>query len=254
MLTSINAEPSVLLLGGNTCICISITTAEEEGGAYHKVILNFRMSSLLVSKAIGTLIILGSIIVKIPQILSVYEAKSVAGLSEASLYLDVPLVLSFCVYNYSIGTELVQYGEYISLLFQNIILVGMTFVYSKEKKTLFDVMLSIFGFVMCVFICFTIPPNMLNGVQFTLMLATRFPQLYKNYIDKSTGTLSIITTGLNFLGGLGRVITTINVTEENVQIDTGILFLNLLGVFITFLIIIQIIVYKPDKKAMKKSE
>jgi mannose-P-dolichol utilization defect protein 1 len=41
-----------------------------------------------------------------------------------------------------------------------------------------------------------------------LMLVARLPQIYKNFKDKSTGQLSLITYGVNTVGCVARIFTT----------------------------------------------
>jgi len=42
-----------------------------------------------------------------------------------------------------------------------------------------------------------------------MLLFSRLPQIYKNYTDKSTGQLSLITTLLTSAGSLIRIFTTV---------------------------------------------
>lgn len=54
----------------------------------------------LISKVLGYAIMLGAVGLKLPQILSIVKSGSADGLSAISLYLDVPLIMTHCIYNY----------------------------------------------------------------------------------------------------------------------------------------------------------
>jgi uncharacterized protein with PQ loop repeat len=91
-------------------------------------------------------ILAGSVLLKLPQILSIYNSKDVEGLVPSSFYSEVvsmcclcwmstvqtnlsllifsqPLVTTNIVYNYLQGNPFSSYGENVFILVQNLILV-----------------------------------------------------------------------------------------------------------------------------------
>ena len=54
----------------------------------------------LISMVLGYAIMLGAVGLKLPQILSIVKNGSADGLSAISLYLDVALIMTHCIYNY----------------------------------------------------------------------------------------------------------------------------------------------------------
>jgi mannose-P-dolichol utilization defect protein 1 len=51
--------------------------------------------------------------------------------------------------------------------------------------------------------------NVLYDFNNILLLASRVPQIYQNYSNKSTGQLSIVTYALNLAGASARIFTTL---------------------------------------------
>ena len=77
------------------------------------------------------------------------------------------------------------------------------------------------GFIVLAYICFMLPNEKIPGYEITyqgllpltntpILLGSRLPQIYKNYVDNSTGQLSLISTLLTCAGSMVRVFTTIN--------------------------------------------
>lgn len=75
-----------------------------------------------ISKALSLGIIVGSGILKVPQIIAILRSGTVKGLSPASFYLETLSYLATIVYNVIHEKPFMTYGEAIIIFIQNIIL------------------------------------------------------------------------------------------------------------------------------------
>mmetsp|Transcript_2086 Transcript_2086/g.3269 ORF Transcript_2086/g.3269 Transcript_2086/m.3269 type:complete len:215 (-) Transcript_2086:41-685(-) len=172
--------------------------------------------SVILSKVLGWIIILGAVGLKVPQIIAILKAKSVEGLIPSMFYLEV------IVYTISVGYQMTvvhapfnAYGDLFALLIQDFIILGLIFYYTKEK-------LHVIAGLVIGYICFASAmfggvddivgfPVMEQLMRFCILLSiwSRVVQIVPNYQNKSTGTLSFVTFFLNTAGAAVRVFTTI---------------------------------------------
>jgi uncharacterized protein with PQ loop repeat len=80
---------------------------------------------------------------------------------------------------------------------------------------------------------------------------SRIPQIYSNFSNQSTGSLSLITLLLQFFGGAARVFTTL-VNKKNYS--PAVFYGFLISVILSFVIICQIFWYKDRQTATAKQE
>ncbi|XP_073525408.1 uncharacterized protein [Phyllobates terribilis] len=88
----------------------------------------------LISKLLGYTLVAASTTVKLPQILKILKHKSARGLSPVSFELEVigyTIGLSYCLHK---GLPFSTYGEYVIILTQALILVSITYYYSRPVK------------------------------------------------------------------------------------------------------------------------
>ena len=69
-----------------------------------------------------------------------------------------------------------------------------------------------------------------------LLAASRLPQIWQNYMQKSTGQLSFISLFLSFGGGLARIFTTIH----EIGWDMALLSTYLVGAVTTGILLLQV--------------
>ena len=182
--------------------------------------------SYLISKTLGVLILAGSVLLKLPQIINIYGTKDVEGLSPISFYTEVPLVITNVVYNVLQGNPFSSYGENVFILVQNLILVFMLWTYMNQKsKPSVVTMIGILAFFATVaFGGLQLPPSLWSILPLSnlpLVLISRIPQIIQNFKQRSTGQLSGITTFLTFAGSLARVFTTIQEVGWDFSLLTG---------------------------------
>ncbi|TIB76280.1 mannose-P-dolichol utilization defect 1 protein [Wallemia mellicola] len=141
----------------------------------------FGLELAMISNLLGIGIVVGSSLIKIPQLYTIYT-KSSRGLSLSAFTLETIAYFVNYVYGYVHAYPFTTYGENLTLTFQNIIIVG--FILKKFVDITFTL---------------SIP----------LSLASKLPQIFSNYRNKSTGSLSPITTFAQFAGCCVRVLTSI---------------------------------------------
>ena len=86
-----------------------------------------------ISKGLGYGIVVGSAIMKLPQILKIVMNRDVTGLNAMSFYMECAAFLPSIVYNFLKGYPISTYGENVIILFQNFLLVGLYWLYPPSS-------------------------------------------------------------------------------------------------------------------------
>lgn len=89
-----------------------------------------------ISKALGYGIVIGSGIMKLPQILKIIFSRDVTGLNAMSFYMECVAFLPSIIYNYLKGYPISTYGENVIILFQNMLLVVLYWMYSLHRTVI----------------------------------------------------------------------------------------------------------------------
>jgi len=210
--------------------------------------------SLLVSKLLGAAIILGSLIVKVPQIIKIINAKSVAGISMLSVVLEMVCYLFTLSYCSRQGLPFTAYGETVFISVQNVVIFMLLFVYGGGLSAL--TFLSIGAYLSILYVFIANPGNLvpftviaaLQATNIPIIIASRIPQIWTNFRTKSTGQLALITWLLNFAGSAARIFTTMKEAPG----DTLLLAGYVIGVALNGAILLQIIMW-GDGKAVETS-
>jgi len=184
-------------------------------------LLSMPCFSQLFTKVLGVAIICGSMLNKVPIMVNMMNSQSAAGISRNSLYGEVMVYANAALYGHLLGHPFTAFGENVSLLLQNVILIIMTWnflsktanpVPSQEK------ILVTIGFLLY----FVGVLNFLSANYFYLLVSSSWPvmlyargsQVFETYMFKSTGNLSIVTTSMNLIGSLIRILTTLKETGD----------------------------------------
>jgi len=209
-----------------------------------KIFFDQKCLALLVSKLLGYAILLGSLVVKFPQILKIFGAKSATGISLPSVLLELVMYLIGWSYSFRKGFAFNTYGESAFMSIQNIIIVTLIFMFNKGLSIQYFLILAVY-FVGTYAFLFNpmnfIPIEMIISLQqFTIpiLIASRIPQIISNFKSKSTGQLAFITWFMNFIGSAARVFTTTQETQ-----DSTLLASFLIAVLLNGIIMSQILVY-----------
>lgn len=224
-----------LVLVGVTSAQVEVEAAKKDDGLIFGVIspqcldlymdkydfTNIECFKLVVSKLLGYGIILGSMILKLPQILKIVNAKDVTGLNPTAFYMEVLVFTSSSVYNLLQNYPISAWGENVVILVQNIFLVVLLWQYSVPR-VLFSTKLYLIAFFGAItFIMFTLPQELqwiLVSAGIPMSILARIPQIITNFREGQTGQLALITLVLNFGGSVARTFTTLQETGDMYQL------------------------------------
>lgn len=193
------------------------------------------------SRAIGLAIVVLAGIIKVPQILAIINAKSAEGISSTTMLLETFGYIYNLAAHFRMSYPVTTYGDFAVLILQNCAIVYLVYYYSGQASRGASTVLA-FAALLAVMCSTAFPLNVLRALTLgnvALSIASRVPQITRNFRNKSTGTLSAVTCWGVFLGSLARVFTTLqDVDSTNILI--GYLCSSTLNGIIAF----QVIVYR----------
>lgn len=204
------------------------------------------------SKVLGIGIIAGSLLVKIPQILKIFNAKSGEGISVLSTTLDLCAITIATSYGFVNRFPFSSWGDGAFLAIQTAAIAYLILYYAQQKtKALIYI---ICYAILCYILMGGLTPVKvlwyLQGGNIPLLLVGKLTQAYANYKNKSTGQLSAVTLIMLFSGSTARIFTSIQETGDNMLIITYIA-----STFANGVILSQLLYYwDSDKKKVKKSK
>ncbi|KAI8620206.1 hypothetical protein BC830DRAFT_596932 [Chytriomyces sp. MP71] len=175
--------------------------------------------SLLVSKGVGLGIVVGSSIVKLPQIAKIHAAGSARGISLTAYVLETLAYVITLSYNIRRDNPFSTYGEVAFITLQNVVILMMLAFYAKKYLSL--VVVTAF-FAATAFLLNSpdiLPDSLLVSLQWGAIIvstASKFPQIYTNFVNGDTGALSFVTTFLQFVGAAARIFTTLREVKDQV--------------------------------------
>ena len=208
----------------------------------------------LISKGLSIGIVLFSFTSKLPQILNMYKSKEMKGLSYLSIYLDVFSFLCSALYPFHMGYSFFTYGESVIILIENLFIFFLAWSYDINQSS--DRQNMSFSLIICIFlfICYKGVLDekcwkLVGSASTVLSVGSRITQIMKSCKEKSTGPLSTFTFGLNMLGNLARIFTTMKETKDFIMAGGFII-----SFFLNLIIFLQIIYYNRPIKNEKKDE
>lgn len=195
---------------------------------------------LAISKCLGLGIVVGGSIVKIPQIVTIVRHRSAKGLSLTSFLLETVAYQIVLVYNLRLHNPFSTFGEVLFMTLQNIIICLLIAYYHMQAKHI----MSFFCLFSLLFVLLVAVPNwlmaLLYAAQIPIGLASKIPQIRSNYLNQSTGQLSIFACLNYFIGTTARAFTTFTELDDTVML-TG----NLLASFLNAILVFQLFIYWP---------
>jgi len=181
---------------------------------------------IAISKGLGYAIILGAVVVKVPQIMKMLKAKSGAGVSIASLFFEMTAITFTMAYSVHKNFPFSSWGETFFMCIQDIIITLLTFIYggSTLKALLFAPIYIGINYALCTpaITPFAIIVK-LQEFNLVVLLLSRFIQIWANFSSGHTGQLSVISQSLIAFGSLARVFTTIQETGDMLMTSQFIL-------------------------------
>ncbi|CAG9329898.1 unnamed protein product [Blepharisma stoltei] len=210
---------------------------------------------LLFSKLLGYGMVSASLMLKFPQILKIVRAKSIAGLSLTSFYVETLGFSLIAAYNIHNKQPFSTYGENVTLTAQCCLQVLCYWYFGNinTKHKISVLFFFVFAWILPLFSeilpqsLWIIAPN----INLCMNFIVKGSQILTNWRNGSTGQLSFITNFMNFGGTSARIFTTF--TELK---DPFLLFNYSFGTFLNAVIVFQLVYYwnvsieeKKEKKA-----
>lgn len=213
----------------------------------HQIIADFNVFNIekqclktIISKSLGYGIILGSTLVKMPQVIKIMNAKSGAGISIIGVLLEL-MAMSFTA-AYSLGNAFPfsSWGESLFLMIVTalIAILILYYEYNNFSSLLFIIIYVAFGYLLMSGLTPLTILWSLQAINLPLVIFGKLIQSFTNYKNGHTGQLSAITSWLLFLGALVRIFTSIQETGDPLVI------LNFsCATFANFVIVAQVMYY-----------
>ncbi|MBN3318576.1 MPU1 protein, partial [Atractosteus spatula] len=171
------------------------------------------------SKGLGIGIILGSVMVKLPQIIKLYRAKSGEGLSFNSILLEMLAITGTMAYSIANNFPFSAWGEALFLIVQTVTIGFLIQHYGGN--TLRGVgFLAVYIALVSLLLSPLMPMEVITAMQATNMPAvvvSRLIQAATNYRNGHTGQLSALTVFLLFAGSLARIFTSVQETGDSLM-------------------------------------
>ncbi|XP_013771676.1 mannose-P-dolichol utilization defect 1 protein homolog [Limulus polyphemus] len=207
---------------------------------------------LAITKGLGIGIILGSVLVKVPQIVKILKAKSAEGINLFGVLLELMGVAASAAYCLANGYPFSSWGETFFLVIETAAIAFLILFYNQKKEGAYSFLIVFTTLCYILGSGFT-PINILSFLQLAsvpVVISGKLVQVVENYKNGHTGQLSAITVSLLFLGSSARIFTSIQETG-----DWLIIFNYISAAVVNFFLVFQMVLYwnvVPQK--LKKSD
>jgi len=184
---------------------------------------NVTCLKLAISKALGLGIVVGSSLVKLPQVLKIAGSGSAEGISFTGVLLELIAITFSGVYSFSNNFPFSAYGESVFLAIQTSAIGLLVLAFSKGRlnAALFGALYA--GAVWALMNPVVTPPALLwygQAANIPMILLGKLIQIMTNFRNGHTGQLSAITCFLLSLGAIARIFTSVQETGDNIVILT----------------------------------
>lgn len=212
--------------------------------------------SATLSKGLGIVLILGSLLVKVPQILKIFKSQSGTGINIFSVTLDLAAITIHMAYNFVKGFPFSSWGDTLFLAVQTVIIGALVLWYNKA--TIQSLLYLIIYLVVCYVLMGGLTPIdvlwSLTSVNIVIVVAGKGIQAWTNYKNGNTGQLAAVTLIMLMGGSLARIFTSIQETGDPIVIITYIA-----SSAVNSLLVFQLVYYwnsnnNLEKKKKKKKQ
>jgi mannose-P-dolichol utilization defect protein 1 len=197
---------------------------------------------VMLSKFLSFGVVAGSLVYKLPQILKVQNNRSAKGLAMLGVLLELLSVTISFSYSYNQGFRFMTYGEAVFVAAANLIIICQILSFEHGGVGIQGVAgIALYGAGVYALLSGLVPfPVLLilQGCVTPMTIASRVPQIWESFRNKSTGQLSFITWFLNFGGSVARIFTTLQEVDDRL-----ILVGYIVGASLNAIIIGQIFLY-----------
>ncbi|XP_036404401.1 mannose-P-dolichol utilization defect 1b [Megalops cyprinoides] len=223
---------------------------------YDEFFLNFNFLDvpclkIVLSKALGIGIILGSVMVKLPQVFKLIGAKSAEGLSFNSVLLELFAITGTMAYSIAHSFPFSAWGEALFLMLQTVAIGFLIQHYGGN--TIRGLVFLVLYFSLVTLLMSPLTPlsvvTMMQASNMPAIIVGRLIQAGTNYRNGHTGQLSAISVFLLFAGSLARIFTSVQETGDSLMALTYVISSCCNG-----LIAAQVLYYWNCSPALKKKE
>ncbi|KAM7377725.1 hypothetical protein PAMA_014163 [Pampus argenteus] len=223
---------------------------------YDEFFLNFNFLDvpclkIVLSKGLGIGIILGSVLVKMPQILKLMGARSAEGLSFKTVILELLAITGTMAYSIANKFPFSAWGEALFLMLQTVT-IGFLIQHYGGKTSRGLLFLVVYFGLLVLLLSPVTPMSVVTTMQASNMPAIiigRLIQAATNLRNGHTGQLSAVSVFLLFAGSLARIFTSLQETGDTLMALTYVISSSCNGV-----IALQILYYWNSSSERKKKK
>ncbi|XP_066138185.1 mannose-P-dolichol utilization defect 1 protein homolog [Euwallacea fornicatus] len=196
-------------------------------------------------------LILGSTLVKVPQILKIINNRSGQGINIWSVTLEISAIVIYMSYNFVKGFPFNSWGDTFFVGVQTLVIATLVLIYSGK------ITMSVLYVISVLIVCFILmsgltPINillMLTSVNIIIVVVSKLLQARTNYANGHTGQLSAATLILLLAGSSARIFTSIQETGDPITIATYVA-----STSVNALLVFQLIYYWNATEKVKKEK
>ncbi|XP_006037377.1 mannose-P-dolichol utilization defect 1 protein isoform X2 [Alligator sinensis] len=171
---------------------------------------------ILVSKVLGYGIVMGSVMVKLPQVFKILGAQSAEGLSFQAVLLELLALTGTIAYSIAHHFPFSAWGEALFLTLQTVT-IGFLIQYFGGCTGRGVTFLAVYSSALALLLS-PLPPSalitLLQAFNLPAIIVSRLIQATTNYRNGHTGQLSAVTILLLFAGSLARIFTSVQETGD----------------------------------------
>lgn len=166
----------------------------------------------LISTIVGVCVLIGSLLYKVPQVVRVIRRRSAAGISLLMYALETVGTTFSAVYFMRRAFPFSTYGETVFIMTQNFVIMVLIVFYERLPRAAAVACAILYLMTLCFLFSSYVPMKAIMTLQvcsIPILNLARVPQIILNWRRKGTGELSPITLGLQLLGNVARIFTTV---------------------------------------------
>ncbi|KAJ1362563.1 hypothetical protein KIN20_022164 [Parelaphostrongylus tenuis] len=240
---------------------------------FEELIVNFNVfhptcPKIVLSRVLGVGITSASMILFVPQILKIFNAKNAKGISIISQLLAFVAAVGTASYSFNQGFVFSQYGDSFFIAIQLMIIVMQILYYSDSSAyafAFFRFLDFLLFFLIHILVAmnsadfswaslFAVIGNYIPTGILTMLQASAIPiivisksiQVFRNYKDRSTGQLSLVSASMQLAGTIARVFTSVQETGDGLLIISYVL-----SALLNAVLFVQFFLYWSDAKRKK---
>lgn len=166
----------------------------------------------VISAIVGVCVLIGSLLYKIPQVLRIARRRSGEGVSVTMYSLETIGTTFSALYFMRRAFAFSTYGELVFVAVQNVAILCLIVLFEKHNRVVAALAALAYACMVILLLSPSVPLKVLMGLQIAaipILNLARVPQIILNWRRKGTGQLAPLTLGLQVLGNVARIFTTL---------------------------------------------